>query len=43
MSTFPNYPLPLKGGIILLDPETAAARRMIGSQSSFHFSTPRLI
>jgi hypothetical protein len=32
MSTFPNSPRLLKGGIVLLDPETAAVRRIITLQ-----------
>jgi hypothetical protein len=32
MSTFPNSPRLLKGGIVLLDPETAAVRRIISLQ-----------
>jgi hypothetical protein len=32
MSTFPNSPRVLKGGIVLLDPETAAVRRIISLQ-----------
>jgi hypothetical protein len=45
MNTFPNSPLPLKGGIFSLDPdpERRAARPIIESQSSFHFATPRLV
>ena len=32
MSTFPNSPRLLKGGIVLVDPETAAVRRIISLQ-----------
>jgi hypothetical protein len=32
MSTFPNSPLVLKGGIVLLDPESGAVRRIISLQ-----------
>ena len=32
MSTFPNSPKLLKGGIVLVDPETAAVRRIISLQ-----------
>lgn len=32
MSTFPNSPKILKGGIVLLDPETAAVQRIISLQ-----------
>jgi len=32
MSTFPNSPRLLKGGIVLLDPETAAVQRIISLQ-----------
>jgi hypothetical protein len=32
MSTFPNSPKLLKGGIVLLDPDTAAVRRIISLQ-----------
>ena len=32
MSTFPNSPRLIKGGIVLLDPETAAVRRIISLQ-----------
>jgi len=32
MSTFPNSPKLLKGGIVLIDPETAAVRRIISLQ-----------
>ena len=32
MSSFPNSPHVLKGGIVLLDPETAAVRRIISLQ-----------
>ena len=32
MSTFPNSPKLLKGGIVLLDPDTGAVRRIISLQ-----------
>ena len=32
MSTFPNSPLVFKGGIVLLDPESGAVRRIISLQ-----------
>jgi hypothetical protein len=32
MSTFPNSPRLIKGGIVLLDPETAAVRGIISLQ-----------
>ena len=32
MTTFPNSPQLLKGGIVLLDPETAAVQRIISLQ-----------
>jgi hypothetical protein len=32
MSTFPNSPRLLKGGLVLLDPDTSAAHRIIALQ-----------
>ncbi len=32
MTTFPIFPQLLKGGIVLLDPETAAVQRIISLQ-----------
>lgn len=35
MTTFPNSPRLLKGGIILVDPETAAVLKVIALQLDF--------